>query len=73
MEKSENWHKEFTDKLELTGMGSRTQYAYSRAVKQLMDHYNKEPHEITELEVQEYLLYRKNTTKWASATLKVAL
>ncbi len=73
MEKSENWYKQFTDKLELTGMSTRTQYAYARAVKQLQDYYNKNPVEITEKEVQEYLLYRKNSSKWASATLKVAL
>lgn len=73
MEKSENWYKQFTEKLELTGMSSRTQYAYARAVKQLQDYYNKHPVEITEQEVQNYLLYRKNDTKWCAATLKVAL
>ncbi len=73
MDTSENWYKQFTDKLELTGVSSRTQYAYARAVKQLQDHYNKDPVEITEKEVQDYLLYRKNGSKWASSTLKVAL
>jgi integrase/recombinase XerD len=73
MEKSENWYKQFTDKLELTGLSPKTQYAYARAVKQLQDHYNKHPAEIKELEVQEYLLYRKNDSKWAPATLKIAL
>ncbi len=73
MEKSKNWYKQFSDKLELTGLSDRTLYAYSRAVKQLIDHYNKDPEEITELEVQDYLLYRKNTSKWIPSTLKVAL
>lgn len=73
MEKSENWYKQFTDKLDLTGMSPRTQDVYARAVWQLSNHYNKYPDEITELEVQEYLLYRKNHSKWVPSTLKVAL
>lgn len=73
MEKSDNWYNQFTKKLELTGMSTRTQYAYARAVKQLQTHYNKLPAKITEFQVQEYLLYRKNCSKWAPATLKVAL
>ena len=73
MEKSENWYKQFTDKLELSGMSPRTQEAYSRAVRLLKDYSNKDPWEITEQDVQDYLLYRKNTSKWAPSTLKVAL
>ena len=73
MEKIEKWYKQFTDKLELTGLRPRTVDVYSRAVKQLQDHYSKNPKNITELEVQEYLLYRKNTTKWAPPTLNTAL
>lgn len=73
MEKINNWYKEFTNKLELTGLSPRTVDVYSRAVKQLQDHYSKNPKKITELEVQEYLLYRKNTSKWAKPTLNTAL
>ena len=73
MEKNDKWYKEFTDKLELTGLRPRTIDIYSRAVKQLQDYYSKEPKDIKELEVQDYLLYRKNTSKWATPTLKTAL
>ena len=73
MEKSENWYKQFTDKLELSGKSPRTQEAYSRAVRLLKDYCNKHPGEITEKDVQDYLLYRKNISKWAPSTLKVAL
>jgi len=73
MEKSENWYKQFTDKLELSGMSPRTQEAYARAVRLLKDHCGKNPAEITEQDVQDYLLMRKNTSKWAPSTLKVAL
>jgi len=73
MEKSENWYKQFTDKLQLSGMSPRTQEAYARAVRLLKDYSNKDPWEITEQDVQDYLLMRKNTSKWAPSTLKVAL
>lgn len=73
MEKSELWYKQFTDKLELSGMSPRTQESYSRAVRLLKDHFNKDLGEITEQDVQDYLLYRKNVSKWAPSTLKVAL
>ena len=73
MERSENWYKQFTDKLELSGMSPRTQEAYSRAVRLLKDYCNKDPGEIIEKDVQDYLLYRKNISKWAPSTLKVAL
>lgn len=73
MEKNNKWYKEFTDKLELTGLRPRTIDIYSRAVKQLQDHYNKNPKKITEKEVQKYLLFRKNKSKWASSTLNSTL
>jgi len=34
--------------------------AYTRAVQQLTVHYNKDPEQITEGELEEYFLYRKN-------------
>ncbi len=39
----------------------------------LQEHYSKNPKKITELEVQEYLLYRKKTSKWAESTLNTTL
>ena len=33
--------------------------AYTRAVHQLTVHYNKDPEQITEGELEEYFLYRK--------------
>jgi site-specific recombinase XerC len=73
MEKSENWYKQFTDKLELSGMSPQTQKTYAREIRLLKDHWNKDPAEITEQDVQDYLLMRKNTSKWAPSTLNVAL
>ncbi|MCP4176569.1 MAG: site-specific integrase, partial [bacterium] len=55
------------------GMSPRTYTAYSRAVRLLKDYCNKDPWKITEQDVQDYLLYRKNTSKWAPSTLNVAL
>ena len=52
MEKAKHWYKQFTDKLELSGMSPRTQESYSRAVRLLMNYCNKEPEKITEKDVQ---------------------
>ncbi len=46
MERSENWYKQFSNKLELNGMSPRTYTAYSRAVRLLKDYCNKDPWEI---------------------------
>jgi len=73
MEKSENWYKQFTDKLELSGMSPQTQKTYAREIRLLKDHCSKDPAEITEQDVQDYLLMRKNISKWAPSTLNVAL
>ena len=73
MEKTENWYKQFTDKLELSGMSPQTQKTYAREIRLLKDYCSKDPSEITEQDVQDYLLYRKNASKWAPSTLNVAL
>jgi integrase/recombinase XerD len=45
--------------------------AYTRAVHQLTVHYNKDPEQITEGELEEYFLYRKNESEWAPKTLNL--
>lgn len=46
--------------LQLHGKGERTQEAYTRAVRMLIDFYDKTPDQITEEERQAYFLHRKN-------------
>jgi integrase len=44
--------------LQLAGMSERTQQCYTRAVRQLVDFYQKTPDKITEKELEDYFLHR---------------
>ena len=57
--------------LQLAGMSERTQQCYTRSVRMLVDFYGKTPDKVTEAELQNYFLHRKNTDKWSAATLQI--
>lgn len=57
--------------LQLAGMSERTQQCYTRAVRMLVDFFAKTPDKITEGELQDYFLHRKNIDKWSAATLRI--
>lgn len=57
--------------LQLAGMSDRTQETYTRAVRQLVDFCGKTPDLITEQELQDYFLNRKNKDRWASTTMRI--
>ena len=61
------------DDLQLKGYSDSTQDLYVRAVRQLCEHYNKCPGQITEEELRDYFLYGKNVKKWSRSTSTVAL
>ena len=54
------WYDKAIKALQLAGMSERTQQCYARSVRQLIEFYNKDPREITEEELKEYFLYRRN-------------
>jgi len=58
-------------KLQINGKSERTQEAYARAVRQLIEHYKKDPMLISENELEEYFLYRRNESRWTSKTLRL--
>lgn len=58
--------------LQLDGMSERTQEAYTRAVRMLVEFCGKPPEQITEVDLEEYFLYRRNVDKWSAATLRIA-
>lgn len=58
--------------LQLAGLSERTQDSYLRAVRQLADHFNKAPDQLTECQIREYLLYLKNRKKFSPGALKIA-
>jgi len=57
--------------LQLAGMSGPTQKGYTRSVRMLVDFYGKTPDLITEKELQDYFLHRKNNDKWAAATMRI--
>jgi integrase/recombinase XerD len=67
----ENWYEKSINALQLSGMSERTQANYTRAVRLLTEHYGKTPDLITEEELQEYFLNRRNVSKWAPNTMRI--
>jgi integrase/recombinase XerD len=58
--------------LQLGGMSERTQEAYTRSVRMLVEFYGKPPEQITEVELEEYFLHRRNVDNWSASTLRIA-
>jgi integrase/recombinase XerD len=56
----------------LHGYGERTREAYSRAVRQMWEFLGVALEEITEEQLRQYFLHRKNKDKWSSATMRIA-
>jgi len=59
--------------MQLRGLAPKTQAAYLRAVRQLAEHYNKSPDQITEEELRDYFLYLKNEKKASRSGCTIAL
>jgi site-specific recombinase XerD len=67
-----DYYQQSIKALQLAGMSERTQHCYTRSVRQLVDFYNISPKKITEQQVQDYFLHRRNKDKWSAATLRIA-
>ena len=65
------WYQKAIDALQLNGLGERTQEAYVRALRMLCQFYDKSPDEISESELQQYFLYRKNRDQWSPNTMRI--
>ena len=57
--------------LQLAGLAARSQYTYTREVRLLVEFCGKTPDLISQHELEEYFLHRKNVTKWSAASLRV--
>ena len=66
-----DWYQKSINLLALNGKGERTQEAYTRAVRMLIDFYDKRPEEITEQELEDYFLHRKNVDHWSANTMRI--
>jgi site-specific recombinase XerD len=66
-----DWHQRMIHALQLNGKGERTQEAYTRSVRMLTQFYGKTPDLLTEQELQDYFLHRKNVNRWAPKTMRI--
>ena len=62
-----HWYSKTIDALQLAGMSESTQESYARAVRMLIEHFEKDPRQITEGELQSYFLYRRTKQPPAKA------
>lgn len=67
----EDWYERSMKALQLNGVSLRTQQSYTRMVRMLVDFYSKTPDLITEEELQEYFLHKKNVAKWSGAYMRI--
>lgn len=65
------WYQKAIDALQLNGLGERTQEAYVRALRMLCEFYHKTPDQISESELQQYFLHRKNRDRWSPNTMRI--
>jgi hypothetical protein len=54
--------KRMLDDLELRGLSEHTQELYVRAVRQLAEHFERSPDQITDEELRQYLLYLRKVS-----------
>ncbi len=70
-------HTKFYDRMieamQLQSFSPRTQQSYVRAVRKLAEFYDKSPARITEAELCDYFLHRKNVDQWSSTACRIAL
>lgn len=66
-----DWYERSMKALQLAGMADGSRECYTRAVRMLVEFYHKTPDLITEEELQEYFLYRRNVDQWSSGTLRI--
>lgn len=58
--------------MQLHGYGKRTQEAYVRTVRQLQQFYDLSPEAISEDQLRDYFIHRKNVSHWSAATMRIA-
>lgn len=66
-----DWYERSMKALQLNGLSKGTQEGYTRTVRLLVEYYGKTPDLITEVELQEYFLHRRNVSKWSASSLRI--
>jgi hypothetical protein len=66
------WYDQTVRHLQLAGMSEKTQEAYARHVRKLIEFFDgRDPNQISEEELKNYFLHRRNVDQWSPVTLKI--
>ncbi len=63
----EDYYQKSMKAQQLAGMSQRTQECYARSIRKLVDFSDKTPDHISEAELENYFLHRRNVDQWAPA------
>ena len=66
-----DWYEKSMRALQLAGMSERSQQCYTRAVRKLVEFCDKAPDQVSETELQDYFLHRRNVDEWSPATMRI--
>jgi integrase/recombinase XerD len=66
-----DWYQQSINALQLNGKGERTQQAYTRALRMLVQFTGKPPESISEQELEAYFLHRRNRDHWSPNTMRI--
>jgi site-specific recombinase XerD len=66
-----DWYQQSINALQLNGKGERTQQAYTRALRMLVEFIGKRPEAISEQELEAYFLRRRNVDRWSANTMRI--
>jgi hypothetical protein len=66
-----DWYEKSMRALQLAGKGERTQQAYTRSVRKLVEFFDKSPELISETELQDYFLHRRIVDEWSPNTMRI--
>ncbi len=65
------WHDRMIKSLHLNGKDERRQEAYAHTLRMLVQFYGKSSDLISEEELQDCLLHRKNIDQWSPNTMRI--
>ena len=65
--------RRMVEDMQLRGLSEKTQDGYVRAVRQLAEHYDKSPQNITDEELRQYFLHLTNVKHLSPSTIRVTL
>ncbi|MBV5318389.1 MAG: site-specific integrase [Desulfobulbaceae bacterium] len=66
-----DWYERSFKALQLAGYAEKSQQCYLRAIRLLVEHAGKTPDLVTEEELQDYFLHRRNVNRWAPGTMRI--